>query len=76
MSTQTTSPHQASALRRPRLRPGSPSKSVAAVILEDGTIRPLSGRPRSHVSPGSHGWSSGSISGEGWIIWWERRELD
>jgi hypothetical protein len=76
MSTQTTAPHPMSALRRSGLRRDPRSGSVAAVILEDGTVRPLSGRSRSRVSRTSHGWSSGTVSGEGWILWWERRELD
>jgi hypothetical protein len=76
MSVQTTSPHRVPGVPRTGLRVAPRSQSVVAVILEDGTIRALGRGNRSRVTEGTHGWSSGSISGEGWILWWERRELD
>jgi hypothetical protein len=76
MSMQTTSPHPPSSPPRAGLRSAPRDQSVVAVVLEDGTIRPVSSRHRSHTREGTHGWSNGSISGPGWILWWERRDLD
>jgi hypothetical protein len=75
MSIQTTSPHPVSGPPRTGLRFLHRSQPVVAVILEDGTIRSL-GTHRSHESKGKHGWASGSVSGSGWILWWDRKELD
>ncbi len=54
--------------RRSRPRPGR----VVAVVLDDGTIRELAadGRPRSEP------FQSGQLSGDRWILWWERREFE
>ena len=42
-------------------------RRVVAVILEDGSVRAANG-------PSSNGrWSSGSVSGSDWILWWDRR---
>jgi hypothetical protein len=43
------------------------ARPVVAVILEDGSVRTAKG--------GSSGgdWSNGSVSGSGWILWWDRR---
>jgi hypothetical protein len=49
-----------------------PRPGVVAVILADGSIRELAGRPLEQHEPTST-WASGSLAGEGWILWWERR---
>jgi hypothetical protein len=76
MTMQTTSPHSASGAPRAGHRLAPRSQSVVAVILEDGSVRKLGKGARSHQSDGKHGWSNGSISGPGWMLWWERRKLD
>jgi hypothetical protein len=76
MSIQTTSPHPVSGLPRAGRRLAPRSQPVIAVILEDGTIQTLGGRHRSRVTRGTYGWSNGSISGQKWTLWWERRDLD
>jgi hypothetical protein len=43
------------------------ARPVVAVILEDGSVRTTGGR-----SSGGD-WSNGSVSGPGWILWWDRR---
>jgi hypothetical protein len=42
-------------------------RPVVAVILEDGSVRTAKGR----WSGGD--WSNGSVSGPGWVLWWDRR---
>jgi hypothetical protein len=76
MSTKTTSPHSVTSPPRAGHRAVPGTRSVVAVILEDGTIQALDDRHRSRVTEGKHGWSSGSLSGLGWMLWWERRGLD
>ncbi|MGH2555797.1 MAG: hypothetical protein ACRDHO_08800 [Actinomycetota bacterium] len=75
MSIQTTSPHPVSGPPRAGLRRPPRSQSVVAVILEDGTIRSLGTNP-SHETKDKNGWASGSVSGSGWILWWDRRKVD
>jgi hypothetical protein len=75
MSTQTTSRHPVTNPPRAGHRADSRSRAVA-VILEDGTIHALGAHHKSRSSEGKHGWSTGSLSGQGWMLWWERRELD
>jgi hypothetical protein len=70
-----TSPHPVPGPTRTGLRSTLRSQPVVAVILEDGTIRTL-GTHRSHEREGRNGWASGSVSGSGWILWWDRRRLD
>jgi hypothetical protein len=53
----------------PVLRPVS--SEVVAEVLADGTIRQVGERPRSP----SGEYETGQISGDGWILWWERRRL-
>ncbi len=46
---------------------------VVAVVLADGTVQTLVGeesRDRGHRK-----WESGTISGSGWMLWWERRSF-
>ncbi len=47
---------------------------ILAVILADGSIREVTGRPAARREPISS-WASGSVAGEGWILWWERRSF-
>jgi hypothetical protein len=54
----------------PPLRPVS--SQVVAEVLADGTVRQVGERP-SHPQ-GS--FETGQISGDGWILWWERRRLE
>ncbi len=44
---------------------------MVAVVLDDGTIRELAGE-----APETEPFQSGQLSGDGWILWWERREFD
>jgi hypothetical protein len=46
-------------------------KRVAALILEDGTVRPVE-EASSGTDPGTD-WASGQITGPDWVLWWERR---
>ena len=63
--------------RRPQLRlvpprhDGSPLRPVA-LLYSDGSIRPAGAE-----APGPDGerWRSGSIHGEGWVLWWELRRF-
>ena len=45
--------------------------NVVAVVLGDGTVRRLDG-------PGgdeSSDWQNGQITGEDWVLWWQRRSF-
>jgi hypothetical protein len=53
----------------PSLRPVS--SEVVAEVLADGTIREVGERARKPV----RNYETGQISGDGWILWWERRRL-
>lgn len=56
----------------PFRRPGAgPQKPVVAVILEDGSVRRVDGTDANEGS----GWTSGQISGDEWVIWWQRRSF-
>jgi hypothetical protein len=46
-------------------------KRVAALILEDGTVRPVD----QEDTPAAQGtdWATGQITGPDWVLWWERR---
>jgi hypothetical protein len=52
-------------------RPGS---RVVAMILSDGSVREVEGG-RLTQQPGA-GWASGSVAGDDWVLWWERRSFD
>ncbi|HEX2030893.1 MAG TPA: hypothetical protein VHL78_05765 [Actinomycetota bacterium] len=58
--------------RRGRAARPAPGPRVVAVILDDGTVRELAhdGRPRPEP------FQSGQLSGDRWILWWERRDFD
>ena len=47
-------------------------KEVVAVVLADGTVRTLRSENR-EVAAGLT--SSGTVSGDDWILWWERRSF-
>jgi hypothetical protein len=62
---------------RPRLRVVSGARHsarphVVAELLSDGTIRPRDGSAGWETGSKS-GWRQGSLAGDGWTLWWERR---
>jgi hypothetical protein len=64
---------------RPRLRliKGEADRTpeerrVVAEILSDGTIRGLSGS-KAWDTKSQPDWRQGSVAGDGWTMWWERR---
>ncbi len=63
---------------RPRLRlvkgEARPSQRphVVAEVLSDGTVRQRNASAASETGSPS-GWRQGSLSGDGWTLWWERR---
>jgi hypothetical protein len=57
--------------RQPAASRATQQKRVVAVILSDGTVREVAeGRDAPRNAPA---WSSGSIAGQDWVLWWERR---
>ena len=46
-------------------------KRVAALILEDGTVRPV--ERADGDTPQGEDFATGQLSGPGWVLWWERR---
>jgi hypothetical protein len=60
----------------PREAPVAPlrpvSSEVVAEVLADGTIREVGEPARRPVRE----YETGQVSGDGWILWWERRRLD
>jgi hypothetical protein len=65
--------------RRPRLRVVAggrrePDPAVVAVVLRDGTVRDV--RAGTQDGGGGRDWASGSLAGDRWILWWERRSFD
>jgi hypothetical protein len=57
------------ARRRDRTSGHAP-KRVVAVVLEDGTVRPMD-----ELVNGDEldRWAGGQLSGPDWVLWWERR---
>jgi hypothetical protein len=55
------------------LRRREPAPEVVAVVLADGTIRRLGERPD---GDGDRSFTVGQLSGDGWILWWQRRGFD
>ena len=47
-------------------------KEIVAVVLADGSVRTLRSQSR-ELSTGLT--SSGTVSGDDWILWWERRSF-
>jgi len=60
---------------RPVPTPPGPAEAgdtdVVAVVLGDGTVRPVGGG--SDPVGSAWEWQTGRISGRNWILWWERR---
>ena len=56
--------------RLPR-REATQARQVVAVVLSDGTVRELSG---GEIQAASDDFAKGQVSGEGWTLWWERRD--
>lgn len=57
-------------MKRKRRRRRSP---VVAEVLEDGSVRMTrTGRRGDRDEP----FAIGQLSGEGWILWWQRRRLE
>jgi len=58
----------------PRLhaRRPAPPRPVVAEVLEDGTIRPVG---KARVRGSGDRYSVGTVNGDGWVLWWERRRL-
>jgi hypothetical protein len=56
--------------RRDRSSLGAPRR-VVAVILQDGTVRPVG--EGSDDAPGARTLARGQLSGPDWVLWWERR---
>ncbi len=46
-------------------------KTVVAVVLADGTVRRLDGSRADE----DNGWSNGQITGDDWVLWWQRRSF-
>jgi len=46
---------------------------IVAYVMSDGSIR----RPERPFEDGeaTGGFESGTLSGEGWILWWDRRSM-
>lgn len=55
-----------------RERPEPRRQHAVAEILSDGTVR-----PKGTLGPieGERQWSQGQVSGNGWVLWWQRRRL-
>jgi hypothetical protein len=55
-----------------REQPEPRRRHVVAEVLSDGTLR-----PKGTFGPveGEQEWSQGQVSGDGWVLWWERRRL-
>ncbi len=49
----------------------APGRRVVAVVLDDGTVRQVDAEGRERAEP----FQSGQLSGDGWILWWERRSF-
>ncbi|MGH2663360.1 MAG: hypothetical protein ACRDH8_11265 [Actinomycetota bacterium] len=49
-----------------------PGSRVIAVVLSDGTVREVGPQWADRRSI-SRSWSSGSVGGDDWMLWWERR---
>lgn len=49
-----------------------PRHNVVAVVLDDGTVRRIDGEP----VHGEADWNSGQITGDSWVLWWQRRSFE
>jgi hypothetical protein len=57
-----------------RARQVARSRRVVAMVLDDGTVRAPGADPEDGQT--SEPFGSGQISGDGWILWWQRRAFD
>ncbi len=61
---------------RPRLRLVRGGKQdqarVVAQVLSDGSVRQMAGT-KAWDTRSPSGWREGTVSGEGWTLWWEHR---
>jgi hypothetical protein len=48
------------------------AREVIAVVLADGTVRPLD----EPDDAGEREWTSGQLTGDDWVLWWQRRQFD
>jgi hypothetical protein len=76
-STWAPRPWRAGTRPRLRLIKGEADRTpqerrVVAEVLSDGTIRELSGAKAWDTKTQSD-WQEGSLAGDGWTMWWERR---
>jgi hypothetical protein len=60
------------AFERPSGRERRPGQ-VVAVVLSDGSVRPLDGPPS---AGDGRVFATGQVSGPGWILWWQRRAFE
>ncbi|MGH2724787.1 MAG: hypothetical protein ACRDI0_11095 [Actinomycetota bacterium] len=51
----------------------APAREVVAVVLSDGTVRTLGREP---TPLDERPFATGQVSGDGWILWWQRRSFD
>ena len=51
-----------------------PRPRVVAEILSDGTVRGVDSGSRSTGQQDD--WATGTVSGDGWMLWWERRSWE
>ena len=58
---------------RPDGEPVREAVPVVAVVLADGTVLALGQEPgRGDAGP----FATGQVSGDGWILWWQRRSFE
>jgi hypothetical protein len=57
--------------RDPRPTGEEDPKEVVAVVLADGTVRELRGAR--NASTERRRYTSGTVSGSDWTLWWDRR---
>jgi hypothetical protein len=76
MKTATAANSKVARLRARRRLAPVPETQVVAEILSDGTLRRRSDGVHWDASEGRKGWASGSVSGDGWTLWWERRSFE
>jgi hypothetical protein len=48
-------------------------RRIVAVVLADGSMREL--EPSERPSRSRKRWSTGSLSGRDWVMWWQRRTI-
>lgn len=47
---------------------------VVAVVLEDGSVRPVADVASAERT--GDRWATGQLSGPDWLLWWERRSWE